>query len=115
MGIERFYKQAKLNGGSDKLREICCKEPEYAYMYAKNVDKVPREDTRSAAIIFPYLAYWYALNVDRGYTMETRRACYESTMYYLLYLKDVVLCKYYEEIHLLSRIKRINSDSRRIL
>jgi len=43
------YFYALMNGPCDVSRQIACEEPQYAYLYARFVDKHPREDTRTAA------------------------------------------------------------------
>jgi len=109
------YRHAHKNGGSDRLRFICCKDPDYAYLYALAVDKVPREDTREAACKSLNWAYYYAKDIDKGYHEETRRSCYKSTYYYGLYLEEVLKSKYYEELKLFQYMKRINNGTRRSL
>jgi hypothetical protein len=53
---------------------MACTNPYYAYLYALNVDKCPRDDTRTAACIQPYWAYFYAKNVDKNICEETMQA-----------------------------------------
>jgi len=105
------YRYALKNGGSDKLREICCETPKYAYCYARDVDSCSRKDTRTNACKDPEYAFWYARGVDRGYHEETRRACYRDPYLYTWYLGDLLKSKYYEELYLLPDIKRINHES----
>lgn len=91
---------ARLKGGTPRLRELSCKDPEsaayyakevdgaphestraaacedpeYAFLYARDVDEGPRDDTRTAACRDPHYAYWYALYIDEGPSDETRTA-----------------------------------------
>ena len=54
---------AALEGVS--VRDWILKDPEYAYTYARYVDKGPRDDTRLVACGFPKWAYEYAQFVDK--------------------------------------------------
>jgi len=111
MTPKEAYDYALKNGGSDKLRNICCQDPFWACWYAEDIDKVPREDTRTVACKDHWHAYMYAQKIDKGYHRETRKSCYKSSFYYRLYLRDVLKPKYYKEISLLQGIKRRNGDS----
>jgi len=108
MTPEQAFYFAYKRGGTEELREVCCGDPWYAYAYASDIDKVPRDDTRFAACKRPKYAYWYASNVDKGHTKETRRACYKDSYYYLCYLEHILNSNYQEEIKLLTKIRRIN-------
>ena len=46
-GISFLY--AKENGPDDETRESACREPIFAMLYAREVDKEVRDDTRGAA------------------------------------------------------------------
>ena len=46
-------------------RKAACKDSEWAYYYALEVDKCPREDTRKIACEDPGWAYYYARDVDK--------------------------------------------------
>jgi hypothetical protein len=70
------------------IRTASCKEPRWAYLYARSVDKKPTDETRTAACNDPEWAYVYALNVDQKPTVETKvvackdpRCAYEYAMY----------------------------------
>jgi len=110
MASKEAYRYALKNGGSDKLREICCQKPWYAYYYALKLDKKPREDTRKAACNYLTWAYYYyyASDIDKGYHEETRRSCYKSPYYYGLYLEEVLKSKHSVELQLIQYIKRLN-------
>ena len=74
MTPEEAYLHAIECGSSDKTREIVCKSPHYAYLYAENVDKKPKNDTRNAVCKNPFYAYMYAKDVDKGFHEDTWEA-----------------------------------------
>jgi hypothetical protein len=78
---------------SDKEWEIigkaACKDPEYAYWYAIDVDQKSTGETRTAVCTNPYYAYWYAINVDQKPTEETRTAACQDPGYAYKYAKNV--------------------------
>jgi hypothetical protein len=45
MNFEEAYEYALEYGPSDETRKIICENSEYAYFYAKYIDKCFREDT----------------------------------------------------------------------
>lgn len=60
----------------DDTREAACKDHESAYFYAVYIDKYPRDDTRAAACKNPFTACWYAVHVDKSPRQDTREvAC----------------------------------------
>jgi hypothetical protein len=60
------------------IKTAACKKPEFAYWYAKEVDKKPTDETRKAACKDSICAYWYAKEVDKRPTDETRTAVCQS-------------------------------------
>ena len=52
-------------------REAACKNPEYAYKYAKEIDRRPYRKTREAVCKNPEYAYLYAKDVDKESSNET--------------------------------------------
>lgn len=80
---EEAYIFARKNGPSDETRKISCESPEWAYLYAKYVDKCFRNDTRSVTLKNPKLSYLYALWVDESPREDTRKAvCQNSEIAY---------------------------------
>jgi len=63
MTPEKAYEHAKKYGPLDITREIVCQDPEYAYYYALDIDKCPREDTREAVCKSSQYAYYYAKEI----------------------------------------------------
>ena len=74
MTPEEAYQLALKYGPSDYTREIACQDPECAYNYALDIDKIPRDDTREAACEDPWCAYHYALKIDKQPRDDTRKA-----------------------------------------
>ena len=74
MSPKEAYEYAKKYGPSNETREIACEDPEFAYEYAKNVDKCPKEDTRKAACVDPESAYFYARSIDKCFHQKTWNA-----------------------------------------
>ena len=60
MNFEEAYEYALEYGPSDETRKIICENSEYAYFYAKYIDKCSHEDTRNAACRKLEYAYLYA-------------------------------------------------------
>ena len=58
MTPQEAYEHAKFYGSSDKIKKIACQDPQYAFLYAKNIDKCPREDTREAVCENSKYAYF---------------------------------------------------------
>lgn len=54
MTPKEAYDKAWFFGPSDETRFIACQSARYAYLYALNVDKGPRPDTREAASRIPH-------------------------------------------------------------
>ena len=75
-----------------QTQESFCKSPEYAYLYAKEVDKCPREDTRKAACVAPYFSYKYALEIDTGPVDITREIACKNAFFAYLYAQDIDKC-----------------------
>ena len=92
MTPKEAYGHAKKHGSSNKTREIACQDSAYAYYYALEVDKCPREDTRETACKDPQYAYYYAKNVDKCPHEETRRAVCFSSGFAYLYARDIDKC-----------------------
>jgi len=66
---------------SDEIRTLICDlgNARCTYWYAKDVDKKPTDETRTAACKNPGCAYGYARDVDKKPTDETRiAACKDS-------------------------------------
>ena len=63
-GPEQAYDRALREGPSDETRAAARGRPEWAYLYAHNVDRGPRDDTRAAVGGKPKWAYHYARDVD---------------------------------------------------
>ena len=55
-------------------REEALGDPKGAYVYARDVDEAPRDDTRAAALGDPKWAYFYAMDVDEAPRDDTRAA-----------------------------------------
>ncbi len=75
--------------GGVSVRDWILKDPEYAYTYARYVDKGPRDDTRSAACGDPEYAYTYARYVDKGPRDDTRLGACGDHMWAYWYARDV--------------------------
>jgi hypothetical protein len=71
------------------IRKAACKRPCYAYMYAKNVDKNPTDETKTAASRDPYYAYWYVKYVDKNPTDKIRTAVCKEPVCAYEYARDV--------------------------
>ena len=56
-GVAFLY--AKENGPDEETRLVSCKDPIYAFLYAKEVDKCIREDTKEAASLDWIAKYGY--------------------------------------------------------
>ncbi len=72
--IERMthaYQCALEDGPDEATRQIACKSPYFAYLYAFYVDKGPKDETREAACQEPYYAYLYAKHIDKGFHIKT--------------------------------------------
>jgi hypothetical protein len=57
---------------------LVCKSSSFAYLYAKEIDRCPREDTREAACKSSYCAYYYAKDVDKDVHKDTWEAVKNS-------------------------------------
>ena len=79
----------------DDTRAAACQHPKWAYLYANNVDKAPRPDTRAAACRDPQWAYLYALYIDKAPRPDTRAAACGDPYWAHLYehLRARKLCK----------------------
>jgi hypothetical protein len=67
----------------DELRTFLCSLGSYygsyyAYCYARDVDRKPTDETRTAACKDSRWAYYYAVDVDGEPTKETRTAAYKE-------------------------------------
>jgi hypothetical protein len=71
------------------IRKAACKEPKYAYEYAKDVDKKPTNGTKTVACKEPKYAYFYALDVDQKPTDETKTVACKSPGYAYLYALNI--------------------------
>ena len=71
------------------VREWVCSDPEWAYEYAKEVDKVPRDDTREGACKEPNWAYLYARDVDKGPRDDTRAGSCKNPEFAYMYAQNV--------------------------
>lgn len=79
------YNYAIMNGSTDGLEESSCLDPEFAYLYAKNILKEPSASTREAACKSPNFAYWYANLVDREFTPMTYESACHDPVFKLMY------------------------------
>jgi hypothetical protein len=77
------------HGPRDDTRAAALRDPYYAYHYAREVDRAPRDDTRSAALSIPYYAYCYAREVDCGPRDDTRSATSKDCRLSLSYAKHL--------------------------
>lgn len=50
MTPQEAYEHAKFYGSSDKIKKIACQDPQYAFLYAKNIDKGPSDQTWDAVV-----------------------------------------------------------------
>jgi hypothetical protein len=73
----------------EDTRTIACKESKWAYHYAMDVDKKPTNETRIVACQYPIYAYEYALHVDKEPTEETRTAACRDAGYAFRYAKYI--------------------------
>ena len=73
----------------DRYRGYFLQVPDWAYLFAKNVDQGPRDDTRAATLSDPYTAYWYAEEVDKCPRDDTREAACKQGSTAFLYARDV--------------------------
>jgi len=89
MTPKEAYGHAKKHGSSNKTREIACQDSAYAYYYALEVDKCPREDTRETACKDPPFAYYYAKNIDKKSREDTRKAACKDPLQAYYYIKYV--------------------------
>jgi len=62
------------------MKQLVCTSLKWAALYALNIDKEPRDDTREAACKHPYYAYFYALYVDKKHRNDTWSAV-QNTKY----------------------------------
>ena len=58
-------------------------------MYAKEIDKEPREDTRKAACQDFISIYWYALEIDKEPREDTRKAACKNPQSAYFYALDI--------------------------
>ena len=65
---------------SDEMRELLCgfNNPAIAYHYAFNIDGFASDITRKVACLSPEWAYCYARDVDRAPRRDTREAAYKD-------------------------------------
>jgi hypothetical protein len=74
------------------LWNIMLKNPEFAYLYAINVDKCANDDTRNAVLSNSYYAYLYALYADQCAREDTRNAVLSDIQYTYWYAKFIDKC-----------------------
>ena len=96
MNPEEAYQYVKKCGLSEEIRNAACQSAHFAYYYAKNVNKEPKENTRNAACENPYYAYLYAKDVDKGFHEDTQKAV-QNTEYEEKY-KEFINSNMKEEI-----------------
>ena len=75
--------------GDLSIREWVCEDPYWAYKYALEVDKTPRDDTRAAASKDPEWAYRYALEVDKAPRDDTRASASKNPLWAYRYALNV--------------------------
>lgn len=80
---------AKENGPSDESRKAASRHPQFAYWYAKNVDKAPHAVTRNGASLGPVFALLYAEDVDKGPHDVTRKGAARSAEFAYKYAERV--------------------------
>jgi hypothetical protein len=74
----------------DELRTFVCSLGSiYAYLYASEIDKSPRDDTREAACKDPEYAYLYASEIDESPRDNTREAAYKDPIYKQWYIENL--------------------------
>jgi len=76
-------------GPADKLRRVVCQDPEWAYLYARDVDKGSHPITREAVCKDPLYAYMYAKWVDMCPSDETRKSANEHVVWGGRYASEV--------------------------
>jgi len=91
----KAYIYAEKYGSLEETREIVCEDPEFAYEYAKNIDKCPREDTRKAACKNFKYAYLYARDIDKKPRDDTRDAACKNSEH--AYFYTIVVDKEFKE------------------
>ena len=69
------YKKAKIEGPSDKTRNIALRDAHDAFIYALYIDKKARDDTRQASCRDEdvYWSFAYAMNLDQAIFHDFRR------------------------------------------
>lgn len=68
-------------------REIACQVPRFAYFYATWLEG-PHDDTREAVLCEPYTTFCYARDVDKCYRLDTFNVV-KGTQFETMYLKQV--------------------------
>ncbi len=61
-------------------RVVALASPLLAYLYARDIDRCARDDTRAAALAAPMPAYQYAMYIDRCARDDTRAAALAAPM-----------------------------------
>ncbi len=73
----------------DDTRQAVLADPDWAYSYAKDIDKKPHKDTRQAVLANPISSYFYARYIDKKPRDDTRQAVLASPEWASYYAKDV--------------------------
>ena len=73
----------------DDTREVSCRKAKYAFNYAYHIDEKAREDTRIASCKEANFAYDYALYIDREPREDTRTAACKDPEFAYEYALDV--------------------------
>lgn len=69
--------------GNDEIRQAVLEigNPTLAYTYALKLDRGPTNDMREIACRDPHVAYLYAKYIDGGFSEETYAGVYEDSFY----------------------------------
>jgi hypothetical protein len=73
-----------------QIKERIFATPQDAYLYAFNIDKCPRNDTRNTCLSSPMYAYYYAMNIDKCPRYDTLNACKGHVIYENVYYFDIL-------------------------
>ena len=75
----------------DDTRLAASKDHLWALDYAKYIDRIPHEVTRKGACATIEYAYYYAVLVDHDYHHDTLKAVIHDELYFTKYVADVML------------------------
>ena len=88
---KRFWSKIDPVNPTDALLEVVLNigDPELAYYYSAYVDKKPRDSTRKLACKEPMYAYLYARNIDEGFHEDTYEGVQKSLWYRRRYAESI--------------------------